>query len=102
MIVAKIHGMNGICVTDSVRKEFIFRVTSQLREKGVEDQKDILLSFSGDYVADGEGDASSFCVIYVSPGASAKDIILLVKILKHESALGNRIALANLGPVPKE
>ena len=100
MIVAKIHGMNGICTTESLRKDFVRRVVEKLEENNAENPKDILLSFSGDCVVDGEGKASSFCIVHVSPAFSTKDLILLVKILKQESSLDNRIKVSNLGPVP--
>ena len=102
MIFVEIHGMNGICSMESLRKEFTHRITSQLRENGVDDPKDILLRFSGNHVTNGEDNASSFCVVHVSPTASTKDLVILVKTLRHESVLGNRIMLSNFGPVPKK
>ncbi len=100
MIVVKIHGLNGMCTTEGARQDLINRLVGKLCEASAEDPKDIIFSFSGDYVIDGEGQHSSFCVLHVSPKHSTKDLLLLTSFLKSECMLGNRIKVANLGPLP--
>jgi len=99
MIFVEIHGMNGICAVESSRKDFIHRINLQLQKSSVNPPENIFFSFSGLDVTDIDGNASNFCIIHVGPTVSTKDFNLLVKILKHESALGDHIMQSNLKPV---
>ncbi len=100
MIMAKFHGLHGMCTESHARKEFVHLIVKRLSEGNVDNPKDIQLSFSGDHVFDGEGCVSSFCVVHISPGHSTKDLLLLISILKHETGLNDRIKLARLDPLP--
>jgi hypothetical protein len=102
MIFLEIRGMNGICATESSKKDFIRRVKLQLQGSGANHPKDIFFDFSGRDVKDIEGDASNFCIVHAGPKVSTEDLNLLVKILKHESCLGDHILISNLEPIPKK
>jgi hypothetical protein len=101
MIIAKLHGLNGMCTVEATRNNFISRVVTMLQNDGVEEPGKIQLSFSSDFVTDGNGEPSSFCIIQVTPSHSTKDLLLLIAILKKEVALGDRIRISNFLPLPK-
>ncbi len=103
MIFVEIHGMKGICMAESSRNDFIHRVKLQLQKVSINPPKNIFINFSGLDVTDVvEEKASNFCFIHVGPTVSTKDLNLLIKILKHESCLGDHIMLSNIKPVSPE
>lgn len=96
-----IHGMSGMCTVEATRNILVARIFRKLKESGVEKPDDIQISFPGEHVFDGNGTPSSFCIVYISPAILTKDLVLLIRTLKHELALDSRVMLSNLGPVPK-
>ena len=102
MIFVEIHGMNGICGEKSLRNDFIRKIKLQLQKSSINPPKNIFFRFSGCDVTDIEGDASHFCVVHAGPKVSTEDLTLLVKTIKHESALGDNILISNPEPVPKK